>query len=63
MIDGKVFDYFGGSWPQNTVIYAYGAASTSIEGKITDTSYSNTFSGIKFTNFAGRQPKYLGLSV
>ena len=48
--DGKVFDYFGGSWPQNTVIYAYGATSPSMDGKITDTSYSNTFAGIKFTD-------------
>ena len=48
--DGKVYEYNGGSWPKNTVIYAYGATSTSMEGKITDTSYSNTFSNIKFTD-------------
>jgi|GEM_PF-3592551 len=48
--DGKSFTYNGGIWPKNTEIYAYGATTTStISGKITDTSYSNTFSGIYFT--------------
>lgn len=48
--DGKEFGYNGGSFPKNTVIYAYGVTSTSVTGKITSTSYSNTFAGISFTD-------------
>lgn len=48
--DGKEYEHSGGSYPQNTVIYAYGATSTSVSGTITDTSYSNTFSNILFTD-------------
>lgn len=52
--DGKVFSTNGGTYPKNTVIYAYGATTTyinggTISGKITDTSFSGTFSNIYFT--------------
>lgn len=52
--DGKVFSTNGGTFPKNTVIYAYGATTTyidngTISGKITDTSFSGTFSNIYFT--------------
>ncbi|MCH5269307.1 MAG: hypothetical protein J1E83_01025 [Lachnospiraceae bacterium] len=52
--DGKVFDYNGGPFPKNTVIYAYGATTTYVDGKvitgkITDTSFSGTFDNIYFT--------------
>lgn len=53
--DGKSYAYNGGTFPQNTSIYAYGATSTYINnlvmtGSITDVSYSGTFAGIYFTN-------------
>lgn len=48
--DGKTFDYNGGDFPKNTKVYAYGAyTSSTMSGKIIDTSYLGTFSGIKFT--------------
>lgn len=48
--DNKTFNYNGGTFPKNTQVYAYGAyTSSTMSGKITDTSYSGTFDGIKFT--------------
>lgn len=52
--DGKVFEKVGGTFPKNTVIYAYGASTTyrdngTISGKITNTNFSGTFDGVHFT--------------
>ncbi|HKL79904.1 MAG TPA: hypothetical protein VJ888_05645 [Mobilitalea sp.] len=49
VVDGKSLDYNGGTWPENTPITAYGATTGISTGKITDTDYANTFSGINFT--------------
>lgn len=49
--DGKTFSTNGGTWPKNTVIYNYGAKTGALKsGKITDTSYANTFDYISFTD-------------
>lgn len=49
--DGKVFNYNGGIYPENTVVYAYGTESpTAMKGKIIDTYYSSTANYIKFNN-------------